>query len=152
MSWPKTPSCCKCAPSSASTRRTWDRTSGAWCSISRKPAAGERQPGRAILGTRSAPKGRSAAWPIHVRNRRERDRDQLLLAAGAARHLRLDHGKGSAWLHDLRPAGQTVAFRGGDEIELVLGGEHAAIRARANGRGGRGGGVVDEVRDRAAMK
>src|SRR5689334_10659936 len=40
MCWPKTPPCCKCAPNSVSTRRTWDRTSSASCSISkhRRPA------------------------------------------------------------------------------------------------------------------
>src|SRR5260370_30539289 len=35
MCWPKTPPCCKCAPNSVSTRRTWDRTSSASCSISK---------------------------------------------------------------------------------------------------------------------
>src|SRR5215470_18588353 len=40
MCWPKTPPCCKCAPNSVSTRRTWDPTSSASCSISkhRRPA------------------------------------------------------------------------------------------------------------------
>src|SRR5262249_56744290 len=37
--WSKTRPCCKCAPSSASTRRTWARTSGALCSISEMSAA-----------------------------------------------------------------------------------------------------------------
>jgi len=37
--WSKTRPCCKCAPSSVSTRRTWARTSGALCSISEMSAA-----------------------------------------------------------------------------------------------------------------
>src|SRR5262249_15952416 len=35
---PKTRLCCKCPPNSVSTRRTWDRTSGASCSISQPNA------------------------------------------------------------------------------------------------------------------
>src|SRR6266446_10125407 len=41
--WSKTRPCCKCALNSVSTRRTWDRTSGASCSISKISAAGERR-------------------------------------------------------------------------------------------------------------
>jgi acetyltransferase len=48
MCWSKTRPCCKCAPNSVSTRRTWDRNSGALCSISKISAASERKPFGAV--------------------------------------------------------------------------------------------------------
>ena len=66
---------------------------------------------------------------IEIGDGRERDRDQLFLAVDAAEDFRLDHRECAAGLDHLGAAGEAVAGRGGDQIDLVFGGDDAALCA-----------------------